>query len=137
MPTKKKIYAGKIPFIDYQELVHDGKVLRPFKSVQLDYADRWDKDIVWKDNTQFFARLKIEGMSRGRSAANFSATLSDVEVSGNPEMSKFLEGKEVNLFMVDMLDIVTNCNLYGGKTDTNRVFAFCKRGMSYGVARVV
>ena len=90
-----------------------------------------------RDIPTIFARLQIVGMSRGRSAANFSAILSNVEVSGNPEMSKFLDGVRVNLFMVDMLDIVTNCNLYAGKTDGNRVFTFCKRGSSYGITRVV
>ena len=136
MPAKK-YYEGKIPFYDFPALTHNGEEIKPARSVQLDYASLYREDITWKDNVKFFARLQIVGMSRGRSAANFSATLSDVEVSGNSEMSRFLEGKEVNLFMIDMLDIVTNCNLYAGKTDGNRVFTFCKRGSSYGITRVV
>lgn len=136
MPAKK-YYSGKIPFKDFPECTYQGKVVSPASSRQLDYASYYEKDVVWKDNVRFFARLRINGFSRGRSAANFLGVLTGVEVSGNPEMSAFLEGKEVNLFMIDMMDIVTNCNLYCGKTDSSHVFTFCKRGQSYGITRVV
>lgn len=132
----KKLYKGQIPFRDIPEFKYQGKLIHPARSVQLDYPDYGE--IIWKDNVSFFAKLQIEGMSRGRSAANFSATISKVEVSGDPEMSVFLEGKEVNLFMVDMLDIVKNSNLYAGATARDQhVWTFCKRGMSYGLTRVV
>lgn len=132
----KKIYKGQIPFRDYPEYKYEGKLIHPARRVQLDYVNYGE--VIWKDNVSFFAKLQIEGMSRGRSAANFSATISKVEVSGNPEMSVFLEGREVNLFMIDMLDIVKNSNLYAGATARDQhVWTFCKRGTSYGLTRVV
>ncbi len=108
----------------------------PSKIVQLDYDT--GRDVLWKDNILFIAKLQINGMSRGRSAANFSAQITKVEVTNDPEMSSFLEGIDVNIFMVDMLDIVTSCNLYAGATARdNHVWTFCKRGSSYGIMRVV
>ena len=52
------MYKGEIPFDE--------------EGNQLHYPETWShKSIIWKDNYQFFAKLKFIDYCRGRSAAYF------------------------------------------------------------------
>lgn len=131
----KKIYDGEIPFKFYESIEYAGEKIRQARWEQMDYLDNYsrinDKDVVLKPNVPFIAKIQILTYSRGRSAANWNAVLS--EVGGcDSDYAKFLEGMNVTIFMTDMLEIILNNNLLNGKS----VFlplAFCKRGMNYGL----
>jgi len=128
----KKMYTGKIPFRNYEEIVRDGELVRKAHRRQLEYDGY--PEIIWKDNQVFRAKIQIISYSRGRSAANWSATLSEVD-NCEAEYAEFLEGVEVNIFMTDMLHIILNNNLFCGKSVFLRL-AFVKRGANYGLCMV-
>lgn len=111
----EKIYAGKIPL---------GKESIPH------YVDSWTKDIQWIDNFIFYAEVEITGHARGRSAAYFQAIIGH-PFTGNEE----IKGKKVAIFITDMVDIIRNGQIYLGRT--TGYWTFCKRGMNYGLRRVV
>lgn len=138
----KKIYDGDIPF-------HPA----PHKKEQLSYNNgfywwyekknevgEWVGDSIqsknpkWIKNLKFLAQLEIDSMSRGRSAANFTGVLHEVDGVEDSETRNFLEGSSVNIFMVDMLDIIKSNNIFKGKTQINVWFTFCKRGSNFGLA---
>jgi hypothetical protein len=126
-----KLYNGKIPFqkIPRYESSYDGSV-REAHIRQLDYES--GRDIIWKDNIPFIAQIKIESYSRGRSAANWDASIHQVFCDADPEYASFLEGCHVNIFMVDMLHIIQNYDLFHGLTNSLNL-VFSKRGMNYGM----
>ena len=131
----KKIYDGEIPFKHYDHLEYSGTVIREAHWAQMDYLDDYsrtnDKDVVLKPNVPFIAKIKILTYSRGRSAANWNAVLSEVD-GCDSDYAKFLEGMNVTIFMTDMLEIILNNNLWNGKSVFLHL-AFCKRGMNYGL----
>ena len=132
----KKIYDGEIPFKFY-ERVESNWLPQPREAywAQMDYLDdytkTYDKNVVLKTNVPFIAKIQILNYSRGRSAANWSAVLSEVD-GCDSEYAKFLEGMNVTIFMTDMLEIILNNNLWNGKSVFLHL-AFCKRGMNYGL----
>lgn len=132
---KKKLYDGEIPFKFYDKLEYGGEVIREAHWELLDYLDSYtrtnDKDLILKSNEPFIAKLQIVSYSRGRSAANWSAVLSEVE-GCDEDYARFLDGVNVTIFMTDLLDIILNNNLFGGKSNYLHL-AFCKRGMNYGL----
>ncbi len=129
----KKIYDGEIPFKHYEHIEYGGTVIREAHWAQMDYfnSSKNDKDVVLKTNVPFIAKIQILNYSRGRSAANWSAVLSEVD-GCDSEYAKFLEGMNVTIFMTDMLEIILNNNLWNGKSVFLHL-AFCKRGMNYGL----
>jgi hypothetical protein len=132
----KKIYEGDIAFRFYDSIEYAGEKIRDAHWEQMDYFDRHDlsvlgKDAVLKPNAPFLAKLQILSYSRGRSAANWNAVLSDIDGCGS-DYAEFLEGVNVTIFMTDMLDIILKNNLFNGKTNSLHL-AFCKRGMNYGL----
>ena len=131
----KKIYDGEIPFKHYDHLEYGGTVIREAHWAQMDYLDNYsrknDKDVVLKPNVPFIAKIQILTYSRGRSAANWNAILSEVD-GCESDYAKFLEGMNVTIFMTDMLEIILNNNLWNGKSVFLHL-AFCKRGMNYGL----
>jgi len=74
--------------------------------------------IVWKENYQFEDTLKLTGMSRGRSAANFN-------------LQSEVNGKNYNVFMTDMVHLFQNANINKGSVIGK--WTFCKRGANYGI----
>ncbi len=132
----KKIYDGEIPFKFYKR-VESNWLPQPQEAywAQMDYMDAYtktyDKNVVLKTNVPFIAKIQILNYSRGRSAANWSAVLSEVD-GCDSEYAKFLEGMNVTIFMTDMLEIILNNNLWNGKSVFLHL-AFCKRGMNYGL----
>lgn len=131
----KKIYEGEIPFRHYEHVEYGGTVVREEHWAQLDYLDayakEYDKDVVLKPNQPFIAKIQILTYSRGRSAANWNAVLSEVE-GCDSDYAEFLEGMNVTIFMTDMLDIILKNNLFNGKSVFLHL-VFCKRGMNYGL----
>lgn len=118
----KKIYDGLIPF-------DVGK-----DNCQLHYPEDWGvKELVWKDNRPFTARLQFSNtFARGRSAAYFFAVLCFVDCA-DKEYAQFLEGKGVSLFMVDLADIIsTTQEIHYGLT-SRLDLVFSKRGQNYGL----
>ena len=84
---------------------------------QLHYVDHWDVTrggVSMVDNFEFNDTLEIEGINRGRSAADFTMLRSD--------------GTRVTVFMVDMIAMFKRAK--GGKVKGR--FTFCKRGQNYG-----
>lgn len=79
------------------------------------YPESWNGGLVWKDNDQFFARMKVVGMERGRSAARFI-----VEDTST--------GKRYPLFMKDMLEMIQGQEFLG-------TWSARKRGQNYGIHR--
>ncbi len=73
---------------------------------------------IWIPNKPFQATMKIEGFSRGRSAANF-----DVEDEN---------GRKYTIFMKDLLYILENHTVSKGKIE-GLTWCFCKRGQNYGI----
>ncbi len=135
----KKIYNGEIAFRFYKGFERTNGELIPSRWEQMDYWDKHDinrlgADAVLKTNVPFIAKIQIITYSRGRSAANWSAILSDVD-GCELEYAKLLEGMHVTIFMTDMLDIILKNNLFNGKSVFLRL-AFCKRGMNYGLQQV-
>lgn len=134
----KKIYNGEIPFRFYERREYNGNVFNEDHWEQMDYLDDYsrvnDKGVVLKTNVPFIAKIQIVTYSRGRSAANWNAILSEVD-GCELEYAKFLEGMHVTIFMTDMLDIILKNNLFSGKSVYLRL-AFCKRGMNYGLQQV-
>jgi hypothetical protein len=131
----KKIYEGEIPFRHYDRLEYGGTLIREDSWAQMDYLDAYtrtyDKEVVLKPNASFIAKIQILTYSRGRSAANWNAVLSEVE-GCDSDYAKFLEGMNVTIFMTDMLDIILKHNLFNGKSVYLHL-GFCKRGMNYGL----
>lgn len=132
----KKMYEGEIPFRFYDSVEYAGEVIRKAHWAQMDYLDNYyiknpDKDVVLKTNVPFIAKIQILTYSRGRSAANWNAVLSEVD-GCDSDYAKFLEGMNVTIFMTDMLEIILNNNLFNGKSVFLHL-AFCKRGMNYGL----
>ena len=131
----KKIYEGEIPFKFYERIERAGVEVRKAHWVQMDYLDSYsrtyDKDVVLKTNVPFIAKVQILTYSRGRSAANWNAILSEVD-GCDSDYAEFLEGMNVTIFMTDMLEIILNNNLFNGKSVFLHL-AFCKRGMNYGL----
>jgi hypothetical protein len=127
----KKIYEGDIPFKFYERIEYSGTVVCEESWSQLDWYDFRMKDVVLKPNAPFIAKLQILTYSRGRSAANWNAALSEVE-GCDSDYAKFLEGMNVTIFMTDMLDIILKHNLFNGKSVFLHL-VFCKRGMNYGL----
>ena len=132
----KKIYDGEIPFRFCEAYINtNGEETRKARWEQMDYLDNYsranDKDIVLKPNVPFIAKIQILTYSRGRSAANWNAVLSEVD-GCDSDYAKFLEGMNVTIFMTDMLEIILNNNLWNGKSVFLHL-AFCKRGMNYGL----
>lgn len=126
----KKIYLEKIPF-DPISGNQQGYPQDRYKEV----GDEYEKvGPVWKDNTKFFAQISMSDYHRGRSAAGFNATLINVECQ-DVEYGEFLEGKEVEIFMVDMLEIITKSVLQFGVSNL-LCLSFAKRGRNYGLALV-
>jgi len=76
------------------------------------------ESIVWKENFEFEDTLYLEGMSRGRSAANFN-------------LVSQIDNKSYNLFMTDILNMVQNADIHKGIIKGK--WTFCKRGSNYGV----
>lgn len=74
--------------------------------------------IVWKENFEFEDELYVLGMSRGRSAANFT-------------LVSQTNGKSYNLFMTDMVDMLQNGVINKGKIKGK--WTFVKRGQNYGI----
>jgi hypothetical protein len=127
MPTKKKYYTGNVPF----GLVKGyGKQYRQQQS----WEHSWQDGFEVIPNRQFTAQLEFDAMSRGRSAANFEGILRNVK-GWTEDFRLYLEGCHVNIFMVDMLDIVQNTTITLGLVDEN-IWTFCKRGSNYGLTRV-
>ena len=127
----KKMYEGEIPFRFYDSIEYAGEVIRKAHWAQLDYYDRNNKDVVLKNNVPFIAKIQILTYSRGRSAANWNAVLSEVD-GCESDYAEFLEGMNVTIFMTDMLDIILNNNLFNGESVFLHL-VFCKRGMNYGL----
>lgn len=69
----------------------------------------------WKDNFNFVDTLVLEGMERGRSAANFT-------------FYRQSTGTRVVVFMKDMLTMFRHAR--DGRV--SGTFTFCKRGSNYG-----
>jgi hypothetical protein len=73
---------------------------------------------IWKENYEFEDTLFLDGMSRGRSAANF-------------QFKSKTTGKRYNVFMTDMVDIFNKSNINHGYV--SGTWTFCKRGSNYGL----
>lgn len=128
----KKIYDGEIPFRFYDSVEYAGEVIREAHWAQMDYLDYYnDGSVILKPNQPFIAKMQIITYSRGRSAANWNAVLSEVE-GCDYDYARFLEGVNVTIFMTDMLDIILKNNLFNGKSVFLHL-VFCKRGMNYGL----
>lgn len=131
MATNKKNYEGKIPFVWNDEFVYSNGEVREAYREQLSYESYRVED--WKDNCLFYSTLEFVSMSRGRSAANFEAVLRNVDGDTYPD--GFLEGCHVNIFMIDMLEIVQKTDISHGMVG-RCMWTFCKRGGSYGLRLV-
>lgn len=127
MPTKN--YEGKIPFRWVKEFKYSDGTVREAYREQLAYEDYKVDD--WLDNAQFTATLEFLSMSRGRSAANFDGVLRNLR-GWDYNFRIFLEGCHVNIFMIDMLEIVHKTDIYHGIT-IPAIWTFCKRGSNYGL----
>lgn len=79
------------------------------------------ESIVWKENYEFEDTLRLTGMSRGRSAANFN-------------LKSETNGKDYNLFMTDIVNLIQNATL--NKGIVKGVWTFVKRGQNYGIKLV-
>jgi hypothetical protein len=77
--------------------------------------------IVWKENFEFEDTMWLSGMSRGRSAANFN-------------LVSQTDGKNYNLFMTDIVDMIQNAAINKGKIKGK--WTFVKRGQNYGIKLV-
>lgn len=132
MNKKKKYYEGQIPFGIGKNYLGDGK-WEEFREQQ-SWEHSWQDGAELQPNCQFTARLEFLSMSRGRSAANFEAALRQVQ-GWTQEFRNFMEGCHVNVFMIDMLDIVQNTSISQGITD-EYIWTFCKRGSNYGIQLV-
>lgn len=129
MTPNKKNYEGKIPFLWHEEFQYLDGTVREAHREQLAYESYRVDD--WMDNKQFSATLEFLSMSRGRSAANFEAVLRNIR-GWDMEFRTLLEGCHVNIFMIDMLEIVQKTNISHGIT-CPAIWTFCKRGSSYGL----
>ena len=131
---KKKYYDGDIPFG-----IHAHYVNYPEDKTEVVYREQQAREHSWQQgfekhpNCSFYANLQFDSMSRGRSAANFEAILHQVDGDLFPD--GFLEGCHVNIFMVDMLEIIQNTCITHGFTGTH-LWTFCKRGSNYGIQLV-
>lgn len=79
---------------------------------QLHYPDR--RDVQWRDNVPFQAKLTYAGFSRGRSAAYLDFTDQN--------------GKAITFFLKDFEKVIPH--LIGGAV--TGTFIFTKRGTNYG-----
>lgn len=104
------MYSGKIPFRQ------DGELINYISNIGVDRP--W---IVWKDNYIFEAKMKFDGFSRGRSAAN--ANLIDEN------------NKKYTLFLTDLSLLLCRSFIKDGFTDKIK-WTFCKRGTNYGIMPV-
>lgn len=85
------------------------------------------KGVNWKDNFEFLGEVELEGIHRGRSAANF-------RVNVEPE-SSLLPDFKATMFMTDFLAaVITKGAEPGGRI--RGIFTFVKRGQNYGVKLV-
>ena len=75
-------------------------------------------DTIWKENYEFEDILIITGMSRGRSAANFN-------------LQSTVNGKNYNLFMTDIVDLIQKATI--NKGEIKGKWTFVKRGNNYGI----
>lgn len=88
----------------------------------VDYVGGWNQDkIIWLPNEPFMAMLKLEGYTRGRSAAQF-------------KWKHVITGGTMNMFMTDMTDLLQNNTLHCGAILTTWIIK--KRGSNYGIAQV-
>lgn len=78
--------------------------------------------ITWKANFEFEDTLRLTGMSRGRSAANFN-------------LKSETTGKNYNVFMTDMVDLFQNATINKGSVTGK--WTFVKRGHNYGIKLIV
>lgn len=62
-----KPYKGKIPWVSDRPLDYWTAQMK----TAYNYASRKQEDIIFRDNTPFFATLALSGVYRGRSAAGF------------------------------------------------------------------
>ena len=99
---------------DYQIPFLNGK----FQS----YVETWrGKQIEWRDNCEFEAKMKIIGYGRGRSSAVF-----DLEDQATKE--------QYSMFMSDTMHLIATTNLKKGCV--SGVWTFCKKGTNYGIQYV-
>lgn len=129
---KKKYYDGKIPFGIGKNYLGDGK-WEEFREQQ-SWEHSWQDGAELQPNRQFTAQLEFLSMSRGRSAANFEAILRNVS-GWYIEFREYMEGCHVNIFMVDMLEILQKTDISKGITAPH-IWTFCKRGSNYGIQLV-
>jgi len=78
-------------------------------------------NIVWKKNFEFSDKIKVDGFSRGRSAADF-------------ELISLTTGKTYSMFMKDVLLMIQESTIKNGVV--SGVWTFCKRGANYGLKLV-
>lgn len=74
---------------------------------------------IWKPNVEFFAKLKILDIVKGRSAAYFIVENMETKAT-------------YSMFMKDFLDLVQRHAIMMGETNSLK-WVFCKRGANYGV----
>jgi hypothetical protein len=80
------------------------------------------ESIVWKENFEFEDTLRLTGMSRGRSAANFN-------------LKSETNAKDYNVFMTDMVYLFQNGEISKGIIKGK--WTFVKRGQNYGIKLVI
>lgn len=85
------------------------------------YPEPWKHgELTWKDPEPFEATLTLDGMSRGRSAANFDFTSET--------------GATFTVFMTDLVDMIRDRRWVEGRITAT--FVPCKRGQNYGIRLV-
>lgn len=112
-------YWTKIPNPDYEKQLQeynnkDKEIQEMMKNGRYIEVD----SIIWKENYEFEDTLYLNGMSRGRSAANF-------------DLLSQTNSKSYNLFMTDIVDMVQNGNINKGIIKGR--WTFVKRGSNYGI----
>lgn len=113
----KKNSLKKVPYGNRSEWVPEIKGIVQYWSL-LEYAGGWEKSLEWLPNDPFRARLKLDRLERGRSAARFWF----IDQETGTHYPFFGQG------LVDMLSQVTLVN--GEVTGT---WIAVKRGANYGI----
>jgi len=117
------MYKGDIPFhiLNGKEipLTYAQKQFTPLGSYAASQPLGSQYNPIWKPNYSFTDVLKVDGYSRGRSAANINVTSQTTGIS-------------YSFFMSDFLDVVEECQIEKGMIE-KKEWCFVKKGSNFGL----
>lgn len=87
----------------------------------LGYVSGWHREIEWRGNTPFEATLRIFELTRGRSSIKY-------------HLIDDLTGQRWEMFVTDMLDLLTTCAVNHGVVHGR--WHVVKRGTNYGISLI-